>query len=279
MSIPRDKRTLCRPETSGVSRPNLQPVLADGPAVQAKALSGTAALEAAIDEARQRFPAGLEQPEGSFRFSMDALLLARFGLECLARSSGGEAAPRFADLGAGCGVVGLALLLWGTDALRGIGIEREAVLVQAARVNARRLGFAGRYAIVCRDVADVPGVAGLARRARLVLANPPWLLRQQCRVSPAPLRQAALVGDKTTFPCFMEAAAALLEEHGRVAMVTAAERRDDALAALRGAGLFPYRLCRITTRAGLPARRLLLEGGLHPGLWHEEVRCVHDMPL
>ena len=30
-----------------------------------------------IEEARHQFPAGLHQPEGSFRFSMDALLLAR----------------------------------------------------------------------------------------------------------------------------------------------------------------------------------------------------------
>ena len=53
----------------------------------------------------ETFPAGLEQPAGSFRFSSDALLLADFALE----SSLPENAV-FADLGTGCGVVALGVL-------------------------------------------------------------------------------------------------------------------------------------------------------------------------
>ena len=231
---------------------------------------------ASVYTARQQFPAGLRQPEGSFRFSMDALLLARFGLECLSKISGDRHALRFADLGTGCGVVGLAMLLWGAESMYGVGIEREPVLAAAARDNARRLGLLQRYAVVCRDVAEIPSLTGMSRRMRLVLANPPWLLRQRCRVSPAPLRRAALSGDEGTFPCFMEAAAALLEEDGRLALVTAVERRDDALTAMRNVGLFPYRLRLIETRAGSPACRMLLEGGLRPGLCHEETQVAHD---
>ena len=239
-------------------------------------LPDTAAREAEVVAARRRFPAGLQQPEGSFRFSMDALLLAQFGLECLARTPGDGRAPRFADLGAGCGVVGLALLLWSEASLQGVGVERERCLAEAARCNARRLGVETRYTVLCHDVAAISRLAGMPRSMRLVLANPPWLLHQRCRESPSPLRRAALVGDEKTFPCFMEAAAALLEEGGRLALVTAVERRNDALTALRGAGLFPYRLCLIETQTGVPARRLLLEGGLRPGSWHEETRCVRE---
>ena len=232
-----------------------------------------------IEEARHQFPAGLHQPEGSFRFSMDALLLARFGLECLAGLQKHGHVLRFADLGAGCGVVGLALLLWSKAPLHGVGIEREACLAEAARINARRLGLEANYAVACGDVAETARHSGLCRRMRLVLANPPWLLSGRCRVSPSALRRAALIGDESTLPRFMEAAATLLEENGRLALVTAMERYDDTLAALHGAGLFPYRLCRIATRAGAPARRLLLEGGRHPGVLHEETRLVQGRAL
>ena len=59
-----------------------------------------------IPEARALFPSGLFQPEASFRFSADALHLADFALSAL---KGGETV---ADLGAGCGVIGLALGLY-----------------------------------------------------------------------------------------------------------------------------------------------------------------------
>lgn len=239
-------------------------------------LSDPAVRMTQIKAARQQFPAGLYQPEGSFRFSMDALLLARFGLECLAEIRGDCCMPRFADLGTGCGVVGLALLLWSKTPLYGIGIEREACLVKAARINTRRLGLERRYAVVCRDLADYSSVAGLSHRIQLVLSNPPWLLHRSCRVSSSHLRRAALIGDESTFFCFMAAAGQLLEEAGRVVMVTAVERYDDALAAMRGAGLFPYRVCLIETRAGAPARRLLLEGGRRPGVLHEYTRIAQD---
>ena len=65
-------------------------------------------MKDAVDarSARDVFPAGLEQPEGSFRFSADALLLAKF--------TAGQALPEnavLAELGTGCGVVSLAVLL------------------------------------------------------------------------------------------------------------------------------------------------------------------------
>lgn len=86
--------------------------------------------------ARAHFPRGLHQPAGCFRFSADALLLASF--------AGGASARSFADLGTGCGVVGLALLLR-YPRLSGMGIEQDATLVDAARTNAQRLGLSARF--------------------------------------------------------------------------------------------------------------------------------------
>ena len=61
-----------------------------------------------ITTARALFPRGLHQPEDSYRFGADALLLAAFAAENLASLPG--AAPRkVAELGSGCGAALLGL--------------------------------------------------------------------------------------------------------------------------------------------------------------------------
>lgn len=97
----------------------------------------------AIEHAQRIFPRGLEQPEGSFRFSIDALLLASF-----TRVGG---VRHMADLGTGCGVAGIALCLQ-HKGLRGIGIEIDTRLVQAAKQNVSVLGLEERFSIVHADV-------------------------------------------------------------------------------------------------------------------------------
>ena len=98
-------------------------------------------------EARRAFPAGLEQPEGSFRFSVDALLLAAFAVSRTA-----DVTIRFVDLGTGCGVVGLAYLLLKGNKCRGFGIDCNPELIAAAQNNTAKLGFSIRsaYRGTCR---------------------------------------------------------------------------------------------------------------------------------
>ena len=185
--------------------------------------------------ARKAFPSGLFQPEGAYRFAADSLALAAFGRRFLP-----EGAARFADLGTGCGVVGLALLLE-APASSGFGLEREGVLAEAARQNAARLGLAERFAVLEGDVADLSS-RGDVRQGELdvVLANPPWRVRGACRLSPSALRNAALVGDEETFPSFARAAFFLLKPGGWLAAVVCLERE----AALREAAHAAGFLCR-----------------------------------
>lgn len=96
-----------------------------------------------VEAARAFFPRGMEQPEGSFRYSLDALLLASFSRAGKART--------FADLGTGCGVVGLAVLL-GAPGLEGFGVELDHALANAARNNAARLGLTGRFTVHHADL-------------------------------------------------------------------------------------------------------------------------------
>ncbi len=197
-----------------------------------------------IPEARALFPSGLFQPEASFRFSADALHLADFALSAL---KGGETV---ADLGAGCGVIGLALLLR-QETLRVVAVEREAILAEAARMNAERLGLA-RYSVVCGDVADRKKL--LAARGRLidspcpngpplfdvVVCNPPWRTPGTGRSSPSPLRRTALEAGQGFGP-FLFAADGLLAVRGALFLAVSAEKIPQALHELP-ARLRPVRL-------------------------------------
>lgn len=212
------------------------------------------------------FPAGLEQPEGSFRFSGDALLLADFALE-LPLPEG----ACFADLGTGCGVAALAVLRKAAS-WKGVGLDIQPALAAAAGRNASRLGLAERFCALLGDVASSSDL----RAARLaltgeagepngvlplfdaVICNPPWRREGAGRLPPSDMRRTALFGTAETFPSFFGAADALLKSGGRLAAVSGAERTADMLAALP-ARLHPERLRFVFTRRDAPAVFVLLE--------------------
>lgn len=216
-----------------------------------------------IRAAREAFPAGLEQPEGSFRFSADALLLARFTAE--------QDLPEravLAELGTGCGVVSLAVLQE-KQSWKSVGLEREAVLTEAAARNAASLGLEENFTPLCGDVNSREDL----RRMREVLAsgenlsgppmfdavmtNPPWRVEGDGRVPPSDLRRRALFGTAETFREFFSAAEALLKNNGLLTVVAGAERTADLLAALPKR-LHPELLRFVFTKENAPAEFVLL---------------------
>ncbi|MCH5276564.1 MAG: methyltransferase [Desulfovibrionaceae bacterium] len=217
----------------------------------------------AAHEARNLFPRGLIQPDKGFHFSRDALLLIDFAAG-LNLPSGAIAL----DLGAGCGVIGLGLLLRRPDLAFAVGLERDPAQVEAARGNALRLDLRGRYAALAGDLADkaalraaraaLPAAPDTGAPFHLVLCNPPWRREGAGRTPPSPARRAALFGDESSFPLFLGAADRLLAFHGALALVCGAERLTDILAALPPR-LRPVRLRFVHPRAGKPAVFVLLE--------------------
>ena len=220
------------------------------------------------EAARHSFPRGLLQPEGSYRFSTDALLLASF------------ARPgkklRILDLGTGCGVVALAMLCREPES-RALGVDIQPELVVAARTNAERLGFAGSFTVVCADLetglfpsvsamhdqpAETPRPQSLHAAPRtfdLVLANPPFRQRDSGRLPQSPLRLRALFEKPGTLSAFCSTASRAIGPDGRFCAIYPYERRDSFLAALKPAALAPTRLLPVVTRAGNPPLRLLVE--------------------
>lgn len=200
---------------------------------------------AGIEAARTAFPAGLEQPEGSFRFSADALFLARFAAEQTLPEGVG-----LAELGTGCGVVSLAVLLEKPD-WRAVGLERETVLGEAAARNAAALGLSGAFTVCCGDVTSRDDLRRMRDALTLnrgveenavkavplplfdaVMTNPPWRVEGSGRVPSSDLRRRALFGTPETFREFFSAADALLRNGGLLLAVAGADRTADMLSAL-----------------------------------------------
>ena len=220
---------------------------------------------ASILAAREAFPAGLEQPEGSFRFSADALLLANFTAE--------QALPEraaLAELGTGCGVVSLAVLLKKPE-WQSVGLEREAVLAEAAANNAETLGLSHAFTPLSGDVTNredlrkmrealVAGEEGKLSGQPLfdcVMSNPPWRMEGDGRMPPSELRRRALFGTPETFREFFNAADALLKNNGLLTVVAGANRTADLLAALPKR-LHPEILRFVFTKENAPAEFVLL---------------------
>jgi tRNA1(Val) A37 N6-methylase TrmN6 len=197
------------------------------------------------------FPRGLVQPEGSFRFAADALLLAAF--------ANADSAELAADLGTGCGVVAFGLALR-FPLLQCVGIERNAELVEAARQNARAFGCAERVIFEPGDLADRGCIARLGRESFiLVTANPPYRLSGSGRPARSTSRQNALAAPEGGLDVFARAGSALLRNHGRFACVFSPGRLGDLFAALRASRLEPRRLLAVHPRWGAPASCVLVE--------------------
>jgi tRNA1Val (adenine37-N6)-methyltransferase len=228
------------------------------------------------DAARQQFPRGLMQPEGGYRFSMDSLLLSCF-CHLPNRAVG-------ADLGAGCGVVGLGLLLRGQreNADWGVtGVELDPDAVCSAQDNARLLGLGDRFAVREADVREFvrrePDRA-LAQTLDFVVANPPYRDPGSGRVSHGEQRGNARFEQQASFADFCACAARLLRGRGRFFVVHLAERLPDLLQDMRSAGLEPKRMRLVHSRIHEPARMVLLEGvrDARPGLVAEAPLVVYE---
>lgn len=242
-----------------------------------------------VSTARALFPRGLRQPEDSYRFGADALLLAAFAADCLAGLPG--ATPRkVAELGSGCGAALLGLCLRLAEdlrdapPLRALGLELDAALCHAAGENARRLGLETVCAFRQGDLADTHLVRDCGENSfHLVLANPPYARAGSGRPSASARRDRALRdvrplpegsrgpdGPATGLPgirqgapadvlaVFCRAARRLLRHHGLFCCIFPAEDLPRLLIALERERLGCRRLWPVCARAGEPALRVLV---------------------
>ena len=212
--------------------------------------------------ARAFFPRGLFQPEGTFRFSADALLLAAFTVrQCLP-----VAGPAFLlDLGCGCGVVGLACLL-ALPELTGVGIDIDPVLAAAARTNAASLGLEKRFTTKILDLMSDRDVALMPPGGfDAVAANMPFRLPDSGRLPRSASRKRALFADKDTLPAFLRGAKHALAANGRLALIYPLSGLERLLEALEHSGFSPLVVLPVIPARATSARILITAAHRHNG--------------
>jgi len=173
----------------------------------------------------------LRQPRIGYRFSADAPLLVWFASRAPARR-----ARRAVDLGAGCGVVGLGLLM-ADAAERVVAVEIQSRLAALCAENAAENGLADRLQVVNEDMRS--GSPALARRRfDLVVTNPPFWPADSGHLPEDEERRIACHEVRIDLDGWIDVAARLLERRrGRLCAVFPARRTAELLAALSGRGL------------------------------------------
>jgi len=207
-----------------------------------------------MPNARDYFPRGLAQPEGGYRFAVDSLLLA-----CFARV---KRRARVIDLGCGCGVAGLGLLLRAPGAgMRVVGLDADEAMVAAAAENAARLGLAEQFMAIRADVGRIREEgAPRAESFELALCNPPYREPGRGRLSPRGGEvNAARFESGAGLSGFIAAAAYLVKNGGALCLVGLAERLAGTLAFLAEVRLTPKRLRFVHGRLDAPAKIVLVQ--------------------
>jgi tRNA1Val (adenine37-N6)-methyltransferase len=207
------------------------------------------------------------QPQSGYRFSLDPLLLCAF-----ARI---PARARVADLGTGSGVIPLLLAKAGKGR-EFVGIELQPELADRAVRSVALNGLAERIRIVRADVRELPAELAAGSFAAVV-CNPPYRKAGSGRVAPGAERGTARHELAGGLPDFLRAAACLLDHGGCFTIVYLAERLPELLEALRAFRLEPKRLRTVHSRAGEPAKLVLVEGrkNARPGLTVEAPLIVY----
>jgi len=219
------------------------------------------------DDAAFRGRLPLWQPRCGYRFSVDSLLLvwfaSRFGRSFLA-----------ADIGAGCGVVGLGLLA-AEVADEVVGIELQPGLARLAAMNANRNGLADRYRVLPGSMERMLEEPRIRGACGLVVANPPFWAGDQGRLPECRMRQVACHEVTVDLDGWVAVAARLLRApRGRLCAVFPARRLGSLLARFSDHGLAAEILVPVGPRRGKPAELVLVAA--RPGTGD---RLVLEPPL
>lgn len=203
------------------------------------------------------------QDEGAFRLGTDSVLLAQF-LSLPKRA-------KVADLGSGCGTLGL-LLCASDETCAVTGVELDERAHRIALENIARNGLEGRLSSVLGDVREVRRLLP-AGSFSCVISNPPYFPAGSGKVSD---KNAAARSEETlSLRELCGAAAWLLPSGGRFALVHRPERLCDMICAMRESGIEPKRIRFVRHSADSPVCMVLLEGrrGGKPGLTYLPDLC------
>jgi len=226
----------------------------------------------------------LYQPRRGYRFSVEAVLLARF--------AAARPAARVLELGAGCGVVALTFAALAKPR-EVVALEIQPALAALVARNAALNGL-GMVRAVCADLRSRRALHAPAAGFDLVLANPPFRARRSGRESPLAGRRLARGESAARLEDFVAAAARYTRHGGRAVFVFAAGRSAELISALRVRRLEPKRIRFVHPYAAASASTVMVEarkgGGVEvkveaplvmydaPGVYSSDARGLLERP-
>lgn len=198
----------------------------------------------------------LIQSKDGYRFSIDAILLAEF-----VTIRQGDVVV---DLGTGCGVIPLILLLTKLVGYA-FGLEIQEELAGQAARNVLLNGFDDKMRVVLGDIKNPPIAE---ESADVVICNPPYRQVKSGRINPDPRRAIARHEIMASIDDILRAARSVLRKKGRLALIYSSVRLADILARMRRFNLEPKKIQIIYPDLNSGAKLVLVEAilGGRPGL-------------
>lgn len=198
----------------------------------------------------------LIQSADGYRFSVDAVFLAMF-----ASTRSGD---RVVDLGTGCGVIPMILLLE-KPVERVVGLEIQKELASQAARNAMLNRLDHSMDVIMGDILHPPLAAACAD---VVICNPPYRKDRSGRINPDPRRAIARHEILVSINDILSAAKRLLKKKGRFAFIYPSTRLAEVFDRLRRFDLEPKRLQINYPDLATGAKLALIEAvlGARPGL-------------
>ena len=161
------------------------------------------------------------------------------------------------ELGCGSGAAFLCLLAR-CPSLRVTAVERQPVLAALAENNVATNGHAGRVQVRAGDIAAPATMAGLSGLDH-AMANPPWW--PDGTAPPDPGRAAAThLSGGVGLDTWVGVLASPLRHGGSATVIVPATLLEQALSAMKAAGLGGLVVYPLWPRAGTEAKRLILSG-------------------
>ena len=192
----------------------------------------------------------LIQSRSGYRFSIDAVLLSQF-----VTTRPGDI---LVDLGTGCGIIPLMLLLAGSIQYA-LGLELQSQLADQAARNVLLNGFGGRIGVVLGDIRQPPLSSHCAD---VVVCNPPYRKKQSGRINPDPQRAIARHEIMASLEDILTAARWVLKPKGRLAMIYPAFRLADVFWRMREFHLEPKKIRVVYPGLSSEAKLVLIEACL-----------------
>jgi tRNA1Val (adenine37-N6)-methyltransferase len=210
-------------------------------------------VELLPDESIDEFMDGrlkLIQSKTGYRFSIDAILLSQFVTI--------KRGDRIVDLGTGCGIIPLILLLT-RPVGHTFGLEIQKDLADQAARNTLLNGYENRMGVILGDIKHPPLAPS---SADVVTCNPPYRPKNSGRINPDLQRAIARHEMLASLDDILNAGSKTLRAKGRLAMIYPAVRLVEVLVRMRGFNLEPKRIRIVYPGMESEAKLALVEASL-----------------